>query len=312
MKIVIIEPLGIEKESVEKISQENLPEHEIVYYDTRVTDEATLIERAKEAEILVVANLPLNRNVLSACPHLKLISVAFTGIDHLDVDYCKEKNIMICNSVGYSTVAVAEEVFGMIIGLYRHLLASDERTRHQQSKEGLNLLEMAGKTIGVVGAGEIGQRVIKIAQAFDLKVLCYSRTKRMIQGVEFVDLDTLMKDSDIITLHIPATPATYHLIDADKIALMKKDAVLINTARGAIVDSEALAAALNNNAIAGAGIDVFEMEPPIPVEHPLLNAKNTILAPHIGFATKEALVKRAYVVFENIKKYLAGDPQNIC
>ncbi|MFQ9922192.1 MAG: NAD(P)-dependent oxidoreductase [Beduini sp.] len=312
MKIVIIEPLGIEKESVEKISQENLSEHEIIYYDTRVTDEVTLIERAKEAEILVVANLPLNRNVLSACPHLKLISVAFTGIDHLDVNYCKEKNIMICNSVGYSTVAVAEEVFGMIIGLYRQLLASDERTRHQQTKEGLSLLEMAGKTIGVVGAGEIGQRVMKIAFAFDLKVLCYSRTKRMIQGVEFVDLDTLMKESDIITLHIPSTPATYHLIDADKIALMKKEAVLINTARGTIVDSEALAAALNNNKIAGAGIDVFEMEPPIPVEHPLLNAKNTILAPHIGFATKEALVKRAYVVFENIKKYLAGDPQNIC
>ena len=312
MKIVIIEPLGIEKENVEKISQENLSEHEIIYYDTRVTDEAALIERAKEAEILVVANLPLNRNVLSACPHLKLISVAFTGIDHLDVDYCKEKNIMICNSVGYSTVAVAEEVFGMIIALYRHLLASDERTRHQQTKDGLNLLEMAGKTIGVVGAGEIGQRVIKIAQAFDLKVLCYSRTKRMIQGVEFVDLDTLMKESDIVTLHIPATPATHHLIDADKIALMKKEAVLINTARGTIVDSEALAEALNNHMIAGAGIDVFEMEPPIPSEHPLLNAKNTILAPHIGFATKEALVKRADVVFENIKKYLAGDPQNIC
>ena len=312
MKIVIIEPLGIEKENVEKISQENLSEHEIIYYDTRVTDEAALIERAKEAEILVVANLPLNRNVLSACPHLKLISVAFTGIDHLDVDYCKEKNIMICNSVGYSTVAVAEEVFGMIIALYRHLLASDERTRHQQTKDGLNLLEMAGKTIGVVGAGEIGQRVIKIAQAFDLKVLCYSRTKRMIQGVEFVDLDMLMKESDIVTLHIPATPATHHLIDADKIALMKKEAVLINTARGTIVDSEALAEALNNHKIAGAGIDVFEMEPPIPSEHPLLNAKNTILAPHIGFATKEALVKRADVVFENIKKYLAGDPQNIC
>lgn len=312
MKIVIIEPLGIEKENVEKISQENLSEHEIIYYDTRVTDEAALIERAKEAEILVVANLPLNRNVLSACPHLKLISVAFTGIDHLDADYCKEKNIMICNSVGYSTVAVAEEVFGMIIALYRHLLASDERTRHQQTKDGLNLLEMAGKTIGVVGAGEIGHRVIKIAQAFDLKVLCYSRTKRMIQGVEFVDLDTLMKESDIVTLHIPATPATHHLIDADKIALMKKEAVLINTARGTIVDSEALAEALNNHKIAGAGIDVFEMEPPIPSEHPLLNAKNTILAPHIGFATKEALVKRADVVFENIKKYLAGDPQNIC
>lgn len=312
MKIVIIEPLGIEKEMVEKISQENLPGHEIVYYETRVTDDTTLIERAKDADVLVAANLPLNRNVLSACPRLKLISVAFTGIDHLDVDYCKEKQIMICNSVGYSTIAVAEEVFGMIIGLYRHLLESDERTRGQQTKDGLNLLEMAGKTIGVVGAGEIGQRVIKIAQAFSLKVLCYSRTKRMIEGVEFVDLDTLMKESDIITLHIPATSATHHLINAEKIALMKKDAVLINTARGAIVDSQALAEALNQDRIAGAGIDVFEMEPPIPAEHPLLNAKNTLLAPHIGFATKEALVKRAHVVFENIKKYLAGDPQNIC
>ncbi|WP_041139409.1 NAD(P)-dependent oxidoreductase [Beduini massiliensis] len=312
MKIVIIEPLGIEKEMVEKISQENLPGHEIVYYETRVTDDTTLIERAKDADVLVAANLPLNRNVLSACPRLKLISVAFTGIDHLDVDYCKEKQIMICNSVGYSTIAVAEEVFGMIIGLYRHLLESDERTRCQQTKDGLNLLEMAGKTIGVVGAGEIGQRVIKIAQAFSLKVLCYSRTKRMIEGVEFVDLDTLMKESDIITLHIPATSATHHLINAEKIALMKKDAVLINTARGAIVDSQALAEALNQDRIAGAGIDVFEMEPPIPAEHPLLNAKNTLLAPHIGFATKEALVKRAHVVFENIKKYLAGDPQNIC
>lgn len=312
MKIVIIEPLGIEKEMVEKISQENLPGHEIVYYETRVTDDTTLIERAKDADVLVAANLPLNRNVLSACPRLKLISVAFTGIDHLDVDYCKEKQIMICNSVGYSTIAVAEEVFGMIIGLYRHLLESDERTRRQQTKDGLNLLEMAGKTIGVVGAGEIGQRVIKIAQAFSLKVLCYSRTERMIEGVEFVDLDTLMKESDIITLHIPATSATHHLINAEKIALMKKDAVLINTARGAIVDSQALAEALNQDRIAGAGIDVFEMEPPIPAEHPLLNAKNTLLAPHIGFATKEALVKRAHVVFENIKKYLAGDPQNIC
>ena len=312
MKIVIIEPLGIEKEMVEKISQRSEERREIVYYETRVTDDTTLIERAKDADVLVAANLPLNRNVLSACPRLKLISVAFTGIDHLDVDYCKEKQIMICNSVGYSTIAVAEEVFGMIIGLYRHLLESDERTRGQQTKDGLNLLEMAGKTIGVVGAGEIGQRVIKIAQAFSLKVLCYSRTKRMIEGVEFVDLDTLMKESDIITLHIPATSATHHLINAEKIALMKKDAVLINTARGAIVDSQALAEALNQDRIAGAGIDVFEMEPPIPAEHPLLNAKNTLLAPHIGFATKEALVKRAHVVFENIKKYLAGDPQNIC
>lgn len=312
MKIVIIEPLGIEKELVEKISQEKINGHEIVYYDTKVTSDEELIERGKEADIIVVANLPLNQKVLSACPNLKMISVAFTGIDHIDVNYCKEKDIMICNSVGYSTVAVAEEVFGMIIALYRQLMDCDQRTRHQQTKEGLTLLEMAGKTIGVVGAGEIGQRVMKIAQVFDLKVLCYSRTKRAIQGVEFVDLETLMKESDIITLHIPSTPATHHLIDQEKIGLMKKNAILINTARGGIVDSQALARALNEDRIAGCGIDVFEMEPPIPKDHPLLKTKNTILAPHIGFATKEALIKRAYVVFENIKKYFEGNPQNIC
>ncbi len=312
MKIVIIEPLGIKKEEVEKIYEEYTSEHEVVYYDTRVSDDETLIERGKDADIIVVANLPLNHYVLSNCPNLKLISVAFTGIDHLDVDYCKENDIMICNSVGYSTVAVAEEVFGMIISLYRELIASDQKTRNQETKDGLNLLEMAGKTIGVVGAGEIGQRVMKIAEVFDMHVLCYNRSVKDIPNVSFVDIDTLMKKSDIVTLHIPSTPSTHHFIDESKIALMKKNAILINTARGAIVDSEALAKALNEDKIAGAGIDVFEMEPPIPASHPLLNSKNTILAPHIGFATKEALVKRAYVVFDNIKKYFVGNPQNIC
>lgn len=312
MKIVIIEPLGIEKDLVEKIYQEKCPDIDIVYYDTRSEDENTVIERGKEADIIVVANLPLNRQVLSHCPHLKMISVAFTGIDHIDSDYCKENNILICNSVGYSTNAVAEEVFGMIISLYRHLFESHQRVLSGQTKDGLSFHELAGKSIGVIGAGQIGQKVIRIAQAFDMKVYCYNRSKKDIANVEFMPLEEVMKRSDIITLHIPSSPSTNHLIDEKMIALMKPNAILINTARGAVVDNQALADALNGNKIASAGIDVFEYEPPISDEHPLLHCKNIILAPHIGFATKEALIKRAFIVFDNIKKYFEGDPQNIC
>ena len=311
MKTVVVEPIGIDIHKAKEIAKDK-GITDIVFYEDRCESVEGLIERIKDAEILVVSNQPISKEVLSECRHLKLISVAFTGIDHIDQEYCREKGIMICNSVGYSTNAVCEEVFGMIINLYRHLILCDQLTRDGKTKEGLSFFEMASKSIGVIGAGEIGQKVMQVALAFDMKVYCFSRTKRKIEGVEFVDLETLLKQSDIVTIHIPSTKLTKNMINDKNIALMKKEAILINTARGNIVNSEALAKALNEQRIAGAGIDVFEMEPPIVLDHPLLHSKNTLLAPHIGFATKEALEKRAIVVFENIKKYLAGDPQNIC
>lgn len=312
MKLVIIEPLGVEQEKLLSMAKEALPaDVEIVYYDTRVTDTETLIERGKDADIIVVSNLPMNSEVIDGCKNLKLLSVAFTGVDHIAMDACRKNGVMVNNCAGYSTVAVADLVFGMIIALYRNILPCDEAVRKEGTKDGLVGFELEGKKFGVIGTGAIGLRVAKIAQAFGCEIYAYSRTAKEVEGVTYVDLNTLLSTCDIISLHTPLNASTKGLIGKDQLALMKKNAILINTARGPVVDSEALADALNSGAIAGAGIDVFETEPPVKKEHPLLNAKHVVATPHVAFATKEALVKRAVIVFDNVKKWLEGTPQNV-
>lgn len=312
MKLVIIEPLGVEKEKLLNIANEVMGDKvEVVYYDTRVTDTAELINRGKDADIIVEANLPLNADVIKGFEKCKLLSVAFTGIDHVAVDACKAQGIMICNCSGYSNAAVTDLIFGMLISLYRYISKCDEAVRNGKTKDGLVGFELEGKKFGIVGTGAIGMNVAKVAQAFGCEVYAYSRTVKEGTGIKYVSLDELMSECDIISLHVPSNAETKHMINADKIALMKKNAVLINLARGPVLDSQALADALNEDRIAGACIDVFEMEPPIPSDHPLLNCKNTLLTPHVAFATKEAMVKRAYIVFDNVVKFLDGTPQNV-
>ena len=312
MKMVIIEPLGVEEEKLLKTAKDALGNRvEIVYYGTKTTDAKELIERGKDAEIIVEANLPLSAEVIEGFERCKLLSVAFTGVDHIAMDKCKEKGITVCNCSGYSNEAVTDLVFGMIIALYRELLAADGAVREGKTKEGLKQYELSGKNFGIIGTGAIGLNVAKVALAFGCSVYAYSRTVKDVPGVIYVSLDELLSVCDIVTLHMPANEQTKHMINAEKIALMKKTAILINCARGPVLDSQALADALNEGRIAGAGIDVFEGEPPIAADHPLLNSKNTILTPHIGFATKEALEKRALIVFDNAAKYLDGTPQNV-
>lgn len=312
MKFVIIEPLGVNDEKLLAMAKEVLPEDlEIVYYDTRVTDTETLIERGKDADIIAVSNLPMNADVINGCKNLKMLSVAFTGVDHIALDACRANGVLVSNCAGYSTVAVADLVFGLIIDLYRNVVACNEVVRKEGTKNGLIGFELEGKKFGVIGTGAIGLRVAKIAQAFGCEVLAYSRTVKDIEGIKYVDKETLLKEADIVSLHTPLTAETRGLIGKEELALMKPSAILINTARGPVVDSEALALALNEGKIAGAGIDVFEMEPPVPSNHPLLNAKNVVATPHVAFATKEALVKRAVIVFANVVKWLNGEPQNV-
>ena len=186
-----------------------------------------------------------------------------------------------------------------MIMFYRNLAACDAATRREGTKDGLIGCELEGKKFGVVGTGAIGMNVARIAAAFGCEVLAYSRTKKEMDNVRYVSLDELMAESDIISLHVPSNAETKGLISAE------------NTARGPVLDSQALADALNNDKIAGACIDVFETEPPIAKTHPLVNAKHTILTPHVAFASKEAMVKRAIIVFDNVVKYLNGTPQNI-
>lgn len=312
MKLVIIEPIGVQTEKLMEIAKESLGNQvDIVAYDTKTTDTKELIHRGKDADIIVVSNLPLNREVILGCEKLKLLSVAFTGIDHIAMDACKEKDVIVCNCAGYSTVAVADLVFGMLISLYRNIIPCDKVCREEGTKDGLIGFELEGKKFGIVGYGAIGSRVAKIAMAFGCEVYAYSRTKKEIPGVTFTDLDTLLETCDVVSLHTPLNEGTRGLMNKERIAKMKSNAILINTARGPVVDSNALADALKEGKIAGAGIDVFEVEPPITSDHPLFHTPNTIVTPHIAFASKEALMKRAVIVLENVRKWLENEPQNV-
>ena len=311
MKIVLLEPLGIpDQVLVDKVTAV-CGDNEIVYYNTRKEDIETLIERSKDADAVVLSNFKYPKEVMEKCPNLKYICVAFTGFDHVDMEYARERGITVSNCAGYSTSAVADLVFGFVIDLYRNIIKCNEVVRESGTKPGLIGPELEGKKFGIIGAGAIGSRVARIAQAFDCEVYAYSRTKKDIPGVTFVSLEELMSTCDIISLHVPQNSETIGMINAEKIALMKKDAIFINTARGPIVDSQALADALNEGRIAGAAVDVFEKEPPIDPAHPLLNAKNCIATPHVAFASVQAMYKRADIVCANLKAYLAGDPINL-
>ncbi len=312
MKLVVLEPLGIPYETLyEKIKEAASDKMEIVCYKDRKEDIETLIERSRDADAVVLSNFKYPKGVMDKCPNLKYICVAFTGYDHVDMDYCRERGILVSNCAGYSTSAVADLVFGFIIDIYRNIITCNEVVRKGGTKAGLIGPELEGKKLGIIGAGAIGLRVAKIAKAFDCDVYAYSRTKKDIDGVTFVDLDTLMSECDIVSVHVPQNKETVGLINAEKIALMKTDAILINTARGPIVDSQALAGALNEGRIAGAAVDVFECEPPIYEDHPFLKAKNCIATPHIAFASVQAMYKRADIVCDNIKAYLDNAPINL-
>ena len=310
MKIVIIEPLGVKQEVLDQLAQELLSaQDELVYYNTRETDQEKLMARGADADVIVVANQPLRAEVIRGFKNLKLLSVAFTGYDHVAMDACREKGVVVCNCAGYSTAAVADLVFGLLIGLYRHINECDQRIRQGLTKEGLIGPELEGKKFGVIGMGAIGQRVAKIAAAFGCEVYAYSRTRKDVPDVKWVEMDTLLEECDIVSLHVPLNDSTRGLIGEKELTKMKKSAVLINTARGPVVDSQALAAALEKGEIAGCGIDVFETEPPI-ADHVLYHTPNTLLTPHVAFATTEALIKRARIAYTNIKKWVDGEPQN--
>lgn len=314
MRIVLLEPLGISNEKLDRFAMcINAKGHELVAYDSRPEDDKELCNRAMGADAVIIANMPFGADVIKRCPDLKMISVAFTGVDHVGLDACRERGIVVCNAAGYSTPSVAELTFGLIFALLRNIVKSDAAVRRGGTKEGLVGYDLCGKTLGIVGTGAIGTKVAEIGRAFGLKILAYSRSERAevkALGAEYTDLDTLLKESDIVTLHIPLNETTKGLISEDKLKLMKKTALLINTARGPVVDNAALADALKNGRIAGAGIDVFDMEPPLPEDYCLLDAPNTVLTPHVAFATKEALERRAEIAFDNVAAWLDGRVKN--
>ena len=312
MKIVILEPIGLTSEDISKIikSFESL-DHELITYENRPTNDDEIIKRAEEANILILSNLPLSENVIKCCTNLQFISVAFAGVDHIPMELCRTKNIIVSNTAGYSNHSVAELVIGSAISLLRKIVWSNTQTRKLSTREGFLGTELHEKTFGIIGLGQIGKEVAHLANAFGCRVLAYSRTPKDIENIEFSNLDYLLKESDIISLHVPLTEETQDLINKKKLQLLKPQAIIINTARGPVINYHALSEALINHNISGAAIDVYEKEPPLEKNHPLFNAPNLILLPHIGYATHEAIKLRGDIVIENIHKWLAGNPQNI-
>lgn len=313
MKIVFLESLGISEEMMRRLSAPLLETGHPVEAFLRTDDVALQIEHAKDADVVVIANMPLRAEVIEACPNLKFIDVAFTGVDHVALDAARARGVKVSNAAGYSTRSVAELALCMMISLLRNVPQVSERCRRGGTKDGLVGRELGGKTVGIVGVGAIGGMVAELCHAFGCKVLGVKRhlTGKEPKYIRFVTLDELLRESDIVSLHVPLTDSTRNMIDAEHIALMKPGAILINTARGTVVDSKALAEALDDGRLGGAGIDVFETEPPLPADHPLLHSRNTLVTPHIAFATAESMEKRAGIVFDNIHAWLAGHQQNI-
>ncbi len=310
MKVAVIEPLQLPKEVVsEKFKELNC---DVKLFDSKPANNDEVLERCKGADIVVLVNTPLPAETLERLETLKMIAVSFTGYDHVDIEKCRERGIVVSNVPEYSTHSVAELAFGMVIAALRKLIECDTAVRRSRGNEGLMGRELFGKTIGVVGTGKIGQRVCELALAFGMNVLAYSRTEKeelIKKGVKYVSLQELLKESDIVSIHVPLNRETKNMIGEKELALLKDGAMVVNAARGGIIDTNALVKELEKGRIF-ACLDVFDIEPPLPRDHKILKIGNTILTPHVGYYTREALERRLEITIENIKSFLEGNPKN--
>ncbi len=314
MRIVLLNDLLINPGLYEGIKKDLASlGHTFVYYLRKPRNKEDLIKRIKDADILITDNTKLDEEVLKEAQHLKYIDVAFTGYDHLPIEYLKNRKITVSNCSGYATEAVAELNLSFILGMIRDLKSNDTKVRRSKTHNNQLGEELDTKVVGVIGTGKIGARLIDLLEPFNLRVLAYSRTiKKSIvsKGVTYVDLKDIMSKSDFICLTLPLNEETKGLIGENEIALMKPSAYLINTARGGIIDEGALIKALKEKRIKGAALDVFSVEPPLSKENELLKLDNVLLSPHIGYMTKEAMKKRAEIAFSNLYSYLDGKTKN--
>lgn len=312
MKIVMLESLAVSRETLDRyVKPLEAAGHTFEAYE-RNDDKNLQIERCRDADILLIANMPLSGEVIKACANLKFIDIAFTGVDHVDIEAAREKNIAVSNASGYSNDSVAELTLCMMLSLLRNVPQVDERCREGKTKDGLVGNELKGKTVGIIGTGAIGSRVGELCRAFGCRTIAYNgfSKKDSTEEMTYMPLQQLMEESDIVTLHCPVTEQSKGLINEETLRWAKKGTILINAARGPVVDSRAAAEALKEGRLGGAGIDVFETEPPLDTNHPLLHTPNTIVTPHVAFATAESMEKRAEIVFENIDKWMQGNQIN--
>lgn len=283
------------------------------------TPVAETVARCAGAPVVITNKAPMTREIIESLPDLKYIGVIATGFNVVDTAAAKERGVIVTNVPGYGTPAVAQHVFALILELANNVGASAQSVAAggwQRCPDfcywDKPIIELAGRTLGIIGYGEIGAAVARIAQAFGMKVLASKRNWAggPPAGIEAADADTIFREADVISLHCPLTDATKHLVNERTLGLMKKSALLINTGRGPLINDEALAAALEAGAIAGAGVDVLSVEPP-KQGNPLLGAKNCLVTPHVAWASREARTRLIAACAANVKAFLAGNPVNV-
>lgn len=275
-----------------------------------------IVKNVGDAEAVLCNKTPFTADILRACPKLKYIGLCATGYNNIDLKACGELGITVCNVPAYSTAAVAQQVFSFILyfanksSKYNKFVKKGGWIRSETFSDFVYpIQELAGKTIGIIGYGSIGRKVAKIAQAFDMKVIVNTRTARQDGSVKFVSLKELFSEADVITAHCPLTEETNGLICRDTLEYCKPSCVIINTSRGAVVNEQDLADALNGDRISGAALDVLRREP-MAEDNPLLTAKNCVITPHIAWAALETRRRLVKIAAENLKAYIEGNPVN--
>ena len=316
MKIVVLDgytlnPGDLSWEALEKLG-------DVTVYDR--TPDNKIIERIGDAEAVYTNKTPLTKEVLQACSNMKFIGVLATGYNVVDVQAAKERGIIVCNVPGYSTNSVAQFVFALLLEISHHawdhnlaVKKGDWTTCNDFCFWNHPLFELAGKTMGIIGYGRIGQATGKLAQAFGMKVLAYTRHPNnnfTDENMQYVDLDQLFEQSDVISLHCPLFPETEGLINAENISKCRDGVIIINTSRGGLIVEEDMKAALESGKVSNFAADVVSTEP-IQMDNPLLHAPNTILTPHIAWAPKEARARLLNTAVENLSAYIVGAPKNV-
>lgn len=292
---------------------------DVVIYDHSTKDEAEIIRRIGDAEIVVANKSPISRRVLDACPNAEYITIQATGYDPIDYVYAREKGIPVSNVPTYGTASVAQFAIALLLEICGHAAHHSDAVhagRWAESGEwtfwDYPMIELAGKTMGIIGFGRIGQNVGRIAKALGMNVIAFNRS-RSAEGAEiaeYVELDELLHRADVISLHCPLFPETRGIINRETISKMKDGVIIINNSRGPLVVEQDLADALNSGKVYAAGLDVVSSEP-ISADNPLLKAKNCLITPHISWAPKESRQRIMDCTVENIRAFQAGKPQNV-
>lgn len=312
MKIVLTDAQTVLDNLVDAKALKELGE--VVEYGLLKYEEVA--EKIADADIVICNKTKLDSYTLRLAKNLKYIGLFATGYNNIDIDYCREHNITVCNAGSYSTNAVAQHTFALILEHYNNIAKYNQFVQVGKWKRSKTfspfvypLSELAGKTLGIVGLGSIGQAVAKIANAFEMKVIAYNRSARKIENVKMTSLDELLSTSDIVSVHCPLNSESEHMFNKETFAKMKKGALFVNTARGRVMVEQDLFNALESEHLGGAAIDTLAVEP-MEENCILMNAKNCIITPHIAWAPLETRVRLMNIVVDNIKNFLNGTPTN--